>query len=255
MKIWVAIVLGIIQGIAEFLPISSSGHIILFGSLVGIQVPSFFTLMLHFASLVAIIVFFWKDVIWCLKNPLSKRTLGLVFATFCTAAIAFSIAKLTNIESAVALGPCFILSGFLLILAELVVKFCYKKTGKNHITIGRSFAVGLAQGFCILPGLSRLGTTVSALRLSGIPNDEATSFRLLLSIPVVAGGIVLEIAKGTAFENCIGFWPSILGFIFAFVFACGSLFFLRKVIKNKRWWVFAPYLVALGVLVTIWQYA
>lgn len=253
MAIWVALILGAIQGITEFLPLSSSGHLLLAEHFLGAPTSMFFNLLMHLATLIAVILFFWKDVVYCIKHPFSRGSLCLVLSTFCTAAIAFAVYCLPGALDGVALGPSFLVTGCILIFTEILEK---KKANKpiKPMTSTKAFTVGIAQGLATLPGISRSGTTISTLRAMGVESQEATSYSFLLSVPIIIGGIILELLKGTPATQTIGVWPCLVGFIFAFLFGLLSLFILKKLIKNNKWWIFAPYLLVLGVLVTIWQY-
>ena len=245
MTIWIAILFGIVQGITEFLPVSSSGHLLLLGSILG-QTPSqTLVLLLHFASLVAIIIFFWNDIIDCLKHPFGKKSTMLFVATICTALVALSLSKFEFVSSAVFLGPCFVASGLILLFA----RFVPQKATPNFFA--SAIAVGTLQGLCVLPGLSRLGTTTSCLNVCGHKNNS-TTFSFLLAIPVVVGGIVLSVAKGNFLQSSVSPLALIVSFVAAFVVSCLAVFLLKKL--ENRWWVFAPYLIVLGVAVCIWQY-
>ena len=253
MAIWIAIVLGVIQGLTEFLPLSSSGHLLLVEHFLSVPTSMFFNLLMHLATLVAVILFFWKDVLFCLKHPLSKQTLCLILSSFCTATIAFAMSFLPGVFEGMLLGPSFLVTAIVLLVSELWTR--RKKTSFAPISTTKAFVVGVAQGIAVLPGISRSGSTISTLKFMGMDNQSATSYSFLLSIPVIVGGIVLEITTGSASNVKIGIWPCLLGFVFSFLFGLASLFFLKKLVKNNKWWVFVPYLFVLGTLVTIWQYA
>ena len=250
MSIWIAVLFGVIQGITEFLPVSSSGHLALLGSFLGVFPSSGFVLLLHFATLVAIILFFWREIVYCLTHPFEKQTINLVFATICTALVALSVARFDFASSCVALGPCFIVSGIILIATKLLAK-------KENISFGTgsAFAVGMVQGLCVLPGLSRLGATTSTLRLCGLDNEKAVSISFLLSLPVVIGGIVLEFAKGSSVLIGTNAVYGVVAFAVAFFVALGAAFVLKIITKKNLFWIFAPYLIVLGVATCIWQYA
>jgi len=251
MNIWIAIVFGIIQGITEFLPVSSSGHLLLFGAVVGTEPQTFFTLLLHLATMLTIILFYWNEITDCLKHPFSKHSICLLGATVCTALIAFSLAKLPFVSSAVALGPCFIATGILLVLSSLTPR---RTRPYKNIGYASALTAGIAQGLCVLPGLSRLGTTVSTFKMFGMNTDEATKNSFLLAIPIVVGGIVLNLAKGIE-KTSIGIVSCLAGFFAAFAVSCLSVLLLKKLIKLDKWWIFAPYLIAIGIATCIWQYA
>ena len=293
MAVWIAIILGTIQGITEFLPLSSSGHLLLIENLLNAPSSQFFNLLMHLATLIAVVLFFWKDIIFTIKNPFSKQSLCLIISTFCTVAIAYAISFIPGIFEGLILGPSFIVTSLILILSEIVsikrnknlrskIYNCKQKYLKNNrsdhsaqlkqmvqknstiktktktlrgdISASNAFVVGLIQGLAVLPGISRSGSTISTLKFMGVKNNNATTYSFLLSVPIIIGGIVLEFFKNPSATQNIGIIPCLVGFAFAFVFGLFSLVILNKLIKNNKWWVFAPYLLILGVLVTIWQY-
>ena len=244
MTIWIAVIFGIVQGITEFLPISSSGHILLLGSFLKQTPSTALVLLLHFASLVAIVIFYWNEIVDCLKHPFGKKSVALATATIFTALVALSFSKFEFVSSAVFLGPCFIASGLILLLSKLAPK----KT--KPYSLGSAIAVGTLQGLCILPGLSRLGTTTSCLNLCGYKNS--TSFSFLLAIPVVVGGVILNLAKGNFSQTNTSPLVLMVSFIVAFATSCAAMCILKKI---KNFWFFAPYLLLVGTAVCIWQYA
>lgn len=254
MKIWIALILGLLQGLTEFLPMSSSGHLILLENFLNVPQSMFFNLLLHFGTLIAVVVFYWKDVVWCIKHPLSKYSLCLCLATFCTATIAFALSLIPGVLDGIALGPCFVATGVLLVATELISKKL-KYVPPKSMNATRAFVVGAVQGLAVMPGLSRSGCTISALRLSGMDSKSASSFSFLLSIPIIVGGIILEIAKGSTTGFDVGVWPCVIGFVVSFVVGLLSLFLLKKIIKNNKWWVFGPYMIAVGIAICLWQYA
>ena len=251
MNIWFAIVFGVVQGLTEFLPVSSSGHLLIIGSIMGTEVSPFLTILLHMATMIAIVLFYWNEIIDCIKHPFSKTTICLVAATICTFLIALPLSRFSFVSSAVALGPCFIVSGLIIIVSTIFKK---KATNPQQLNYVSSLSVGILQGFCVLPGLSRLGTTASCLKMHGLENKDATKFSFLLAAPIVFGGMILSLFKG--FKNVsVGVVPCLAGFFSAFIVSCFSLLLLKRLIKSNKWWVFAPYLIAIGIVTCIWQYA
>ena len=120
MAVWIAIILGTIQGITEFLPLSSSGHLLLIENLLNAPSSQFFNLLMHLATLIAVVLFFWKDIIFTIKNAFSKQSLCLIISTFCTVAIAYAISFIPGIFEGLILGPSFIVTSLILILSEIV---------------------------------------------------------------------------------------------------------------------------------------
>ena len=193
------IVLGLIQGVGEFLPISSSGHLLLAERLLGVQEGGMLmTVLLHVATLVAVLIVFRKQVLDIIKHPIQWKTLWLIVATAVTACLMFAFKKFfDSAEDGRFLGYCFIFTAMLLTVAE------YAKIHMNrHITCDnmkwhRSVVIGALQGIAVLPGVSRSGATITGALCCGMERDEAAEFSFLLSIPAILGGAVLELPADT----------------------------------------------------------
>lgn len=254
MNLLFAFILGIIQGVTEFLPLSSSGHLLLAEYFFDIPGNLFFNLLLHLATLLAVILFFWKEFIYCIKNPFSKQTLSLLISTIFTTILAIGLSKIPGLVEGVVLGPSFIITSIILVVSELISRTKKNKYKNSKITYKKACLVGIVQGVAVLPGISRSGSTISFLRSIGIGDEESSKFSFLMSIPIIIGGMIFEILKNQSAISHIGFGSCIIGFLSSFIFGLASLWIFSKLLKSSKWWVFAPYLFVLGVTITIWQY-
>ena len=255
MTILQAIILGIIQGLTEFLPISSSGHLLLFEGIFGIQNNSmFFNVLLHFASLLAVVIIFWKDIVDLFKHPFSERVKTFIIATIPTIIIALIIEK--NFEDFIFtqfLGFCFLISAIVIFITFLL----RKKTKNQVFSVNRKqgFIIGIVQGIAVLPGISRSGSTICAALLQGVEREESAKFSFLLSIPVILGAMLFETVDGikSGFGN-INALACILGFIFSFLVALFTIKFMMKIVKNGNWVWFSLYLFLLSIFVILNNY-
>ena len=150
------IVLGFVQGLCEFLPVSSSGHLVLLSKLFGIQDSLFVSIILHVATLLAVVVVMRKEIFYLIRNPFSPYTISLALATISTCLVViFLMPYITSAFEGVVLPVFFALSGVILLIVSK------QKDSHKKITYKRAVIIGLAQGLAIFPGLSRSGTTIS----------------------------------------------------------------------------------------------
>lgn len=239
--------LGLIQGLTEFLPVSSSGHLVLFGNLFGIEENLFLSILLHCATLLSICVVFRKDIWQMIKNPFSKQTMLIVVATIPTCLIALVLMPIVKQSFAGEFLPlCFVISAILLFLSDTKSK----KQGGKEIDFKSAFVIGVAQGLAVFPGISRSGTTISAGLFNGNDKQQTAKFSFLMSIPIILLSLVMEIyeivASGTT-PN-IQILPTIVAFVTAFIV---GIFAIKLMIKftvqsNLKWFSF--YLLIMAVV-------
>ena len=246
MDIFQSFILGLVQGLTEFLPVSSSGHLILVSQLLGIT-PSLATeLIFHLATLAAVLVFYRKTILSLLKRPLQKTTFLLLISTVATAPVAFLLRDVADKMQDGRLLPLFFtLTAILLALSD---KFRAKK--RNPWAIAA--IVGLSQGVAVIPGLSRSGTTISAAMFSGSDRQEASEYSFLLSIPIIIAGAVSEIVSHPL--ESVEFIPLAVGLVTAFLSGMAALKFLSFVNKKLSPAVFSAYLVILSAILLIFRF-
>ena len=257
-----ALTLGAIQGLTEFLPVSSSGHIAIGALLFGLEdAPLTLSIVLHAGTLFATLVYFRADIARLFVDSLrglrqprtfaateSGRTvLGVVVATVPTIAIALTLRK--HVESwqhvPWIVGVCLLGSA-----VAAVVTTRGSRTA-DGLTMPQAFLVGAAQGLAVLPGLSRSGSTIAVAMLLGVRGPAAFRFSFLLSLPAVAGAVVLELGSPSAFDAVpASVW---IGGGMAAVVGWGSLVVLRRVVVLGRFWAFAIYLVPVGLGLVVWD--
>ena len=259
------IVLGIIQGVAEFLPISSSAHLILVPYLLNWSANSMaFDVALHFGTLLAVLVVFFREWWDLFVGAVRKITKGkesfqnrmfwyLVIATIPGAVLGFLLddvvenvfrTKIWLIASALAI------MGILIFIGDKWADKHYKiETDFKHITLKQAALIGLSQALAIIPGFSRSGTTILTARLMGLSKSAATKFTFLLSVPIIAGAAILKITDlDFNIETLVGVGVS-------FIVGLFTIKFLLNYIKKHDFSIFAIYRVVFAIIILVKYFA
>ncbi len=249
MNIFQAVVLGIIQGITEFLPVSSSGHLVLFQKLFRIQEPTmFFDVVLHIGTLIPVFIIFWDKIFALIKKPFQKYSYLIIAATLPAVIVALLFGD--QIENGKFLAPAFIFTGIILLYAD---KAANKKNDEN-ISFGDSLAIGFMQAVAIIPGVSRSGSTISASLACGLNKNSAAKFSFILSIPAIIGAAVLQLKNVIANQNFSFSAPIIFGFIAAIFSGYLSIKFMLKLINESKLKFFSYYVFTLAFFIFIDQF-
>ena len=247
------VVLAVVQGIAEFLPISSSGHLVVLNEWFGTGKGSLeLNIILHLGTLLAILVFYWRKILDLLTTD--RRVIPLLIVGTIPAAVIGIILK-KNFESLLEQA---LVAGFMLpITGGLLLWLKNLKEGDNEyqrIGYGTAILIGFAQAFAILPGISRSGSTIVAGVALGLKRQSAATFSFLLAIPVIAGATVLELKDMfEAQATTTAPWLLIVGAVIAFFVGLVSLNWLVKWLEQGRLHYFAYWVIPLGLLVIVWQ--
>ncbi len=258
-----AFVLSLIQGITEFLPVSSSGHLALFGKLIGLKKPDIaFDVAIHLATLFAVLIYYRKDIIGILSGVFWGKTssekfsdfarkpyrflLFGVVATLPTALIGFSLKdKVENLHSNLNIvGACFLITSFLLVMAWKIQQKGVEKKLLDY-PLWLPVLIGIAQGIAIFPGISRSGATITVALMFGVCAEDSAEFSFLLSIPAIIGAFLLEF-KGIAQVGLS--IPYILGFFTALIVGIYAIKLVEYVVKKMKLHYFSFYLFALAVV-------
>lgn len=246
---WVICLLGLVQGLCEFLPVSSSGHLVLLSNLFGLPDSLFISIVLHAATMLAIIVVFRKDLARMLRRPFSNECMNVYLATIPTCVIVLLLMPLVEKSfGGGALALCFALSGILLFAAEKRTGVCQSTFSPKHAIV-----MGIAQGLAVFPGLSRSGTTICAGLMSGAKRTDAARFSFIMSLPVVALSMLLEIVRLVRGEQVISVSIAglILGSVIAFIVGIGSIKLMMKLTERLSFKYFAAYLLIMAVVTLI----
>lgn len=246
-----AILAGAVQGLTEFLPISSTGHLIIFENLFGISQEQFgltFDASLHLGTLIAVMIFFYKDYLQILnlKNNLLPK---LIAATI--PAIVFGLLFESIIESTLrqlwVVGLALILFSALMFYAE--IKSSQKKTGSN-LSIFDSLIIGFAQALALIPGISRSGSTISAGLFLNLSRSEAARFAFMISGPIIAGAglkkFIEVIRLGNLADTNFNFF--IIGIISSTIFGYLTIRYFLKYLTTKTLYPFIVYRIIVGAI-------
>jgi undecaprenyl-diphosphatase len=262
MHIVESIILGAIQGLTEFLPVSSSGHLVLFQKILGISVPVlFFDTLLHGGTLIAVLVVLRDDIWSILRRPLQPLTAYLILGTLpaVLVALVFDDAIEAAFESGAFLGFAFLVTSLFLALAEILSKRTTSPRQKGEMTWQDSLIIGIFQAIAIVPGVSRSGSTLSASLGRGLDRNFAARFSFLLSIPAILGALVLQIKDlagpaGDIGIGELGVLPMLAGTLSAAVVGFFAITIMLKLVRERSLWGFAVYTGFLGLLVLIDRY-
>lgn len=246
-SIMILLLLGLVQGLTEFLPVSSSGHLVFLSYLFKVEDSLFLSIVLHIATLISVLVVFYKDVWEMIKHPFSEETLKLMTATIPTCIIALIFSPLFDSAfDGLFLPFCFMICAVLLILTEIFAK----DTKENDLTFKTALFMGIAQGFAIFPGISRSGATICTGTLCKADKSKVAKFSFLMSIPIIILSMLMEvyeivINKVTININIIGL---LLSFIITVIVGIFSIKFMIKLTTKVKFKWFGIYLGVLSII-------
>ncbi len=251
-------ILAVLQGVAEFLPISSSGHLVIGQHLLGIRDAGLYlNVFLHLGTLVSIFIFYRKRISKIIAGLIHREKEAIAFtgkillsavpAIIVYALFAKQVETLYN--SPRVTGVFLIVTGFLLVSTRFV------KSGEKDVDLRRSLVMGVAQAFALLPGISRSGSTIVAARLQKVSPDNAAGFSFLMSAPLILGGAFLEskdvfLAPETVSCDISG-CALVYGMVLSAVTGCFALAALVKMLNGSAFWMFGPYCILAGILTCV----
>lgn len=270
MDIIQAIILGMVQGLTEFLPVSSSAHLVIVPELLGAKSSLAFDTLLHVGTLVAVIGYFWKDILAMIKAFLSslkdlfrgkfkegvkedpfKRMTWLVLVGTIPAGLMGVLLKdqfESLFNSITAVGFFLLITGVILWAAEFISRKTSDKKGKQikEVSFTNSLVIGLFQGFAIAPGISRSGSTIAASLFSGLERKLAARYSFILSIPAILGAALIQTKDIVSFDSNIGVLIS--GFLSAMIFSYLAVKFMMRYIQKHSLVIFSYYCWIVGGL-------
>lgn len=252
-----SIILGAVQGITEFLPVSSSGHLQIAKALLGVQIEEnlAFDVTLHAATVLSTIVILWSEIKRLVVGLFSRHfnqeqayVLKLILSMIPIGIVGFALKDYLNAM----LDSPYILTivGAMLLLTAALLSFAYfaHPRQKEDISYRDAFIIGLSQAVAAMPGLSRSGTTIATGLLLGNKKETMAQFSFLMVLAPILGEMLLNIVKGEVVFGSIGVVPMLAGFISAFVVGCLACKFMIGVVKRGKLIWFAVYCAAAGVL-------
>ncbi len=251
------LILAVVQGLTEWLPVSSSGHLVITQKILGLSLPLIYSIMLHVGTVIVILTVFRKDVTEIIKALIKrdfeteegKLAIFIAVGTVPTALIGFVFHDFFEslFNNLTAVGIALLATGFVLFVSE-------KRIGNQKMGILDSLLIGLAQAVAIIPGVSRSGATVSTGLLRKIDKTTAFKYSFLLSVPAIIGATIME-SRDLVLGN-IDPLPLFLGTIISMIVGYASLKLLQKIVLNQKFHLFAYYCWPIGtaiILLTILQ--
>ena len=259
-----ALVLGLIQGLTEYLPVSSSGHLAIGSALFGIQGEEnlTFTIMVHVATVLSTLVILWKEVDWIFKglfkfqmNDETKYFLNIVVSMIPVGIVGVFFKD--TVEDV--FGSGLMIVGAMLVLTSVLLAFSYyaKPRQKEKISLRDAFIIGLAQACAVMPGLSRSGSTIATGLLLGNKKEKLAQFSFLMVIPPILGEALLDVVKamkGEAVSAGIDTLPLIVGFVAAFVSGCLACKWMINIVKKGKLVWFGVYCAIAGAATIVFSF-
>lgn len=267
---WKAIILGIVQGLGEFLPISSSGHIQLTGNLLGIEPDILLTILLHLGTLVAVLIVYWRDWWDIIRGFWKSKTLLMLIIASVPAVILKAILSKINIggtplddllDSGVFLGCFFVITSIMLMLADWIGMKRAEKLTEN-VGVKQALAMGCLQAVGQFSGISRSGSSIFGGMASGLTRGAAAKFSFMMSVPAILGGLLIEVYHGLKEENGAEMLkqnltgnavPYLLGMLVAGIVGYLAIRFFLRLISKHSFKGFALYTLALGIVCIVLQ--
>jgi len=272
-----ALIMGIFQGLTEYLPVSSSGHLALAAELLGVEDPDkimTFTIAVHVATVLSTLVILWKEVTWIFKG-LFKTGNSIVPSSYGIRSLNeeqnYALLIIVSMIPVGIVGLCFkdqveayfsslMVVGVCLCITALLLSFSYfaKPRTKEHISYVDAFIIGIAQACAVLPGLSRSGSTIGTGLILGNKKENLAQFSFLMVIPPILGQALLDvkdmIEEGVeAAMAGISVSALVIGFVAAFITGCLACKWMINIVKKGKLIYFAIYCAIVGVATIIWQ--
>lgn len=259
-----ALVLGLIQGFTEYLPVSSSGHLAIGSHLFGINGADnlTFTIMVHVATVLSTLVILWKEIDWIFKglfkfemNAETKYALNIIVSMIPVGIVGVFFKD--QVEAV--FGSGLLIVGIMLLVTALLLTFSYyaKPRQRENISLWHAFLIGVGQALAVLPGLSRSGTTIATGLLLGNKKEQMAQFSFLMVIPPILGEALLDLLKGLSGKEPLGgidTLPMVIGFVAAFVSGCLACKWMINIVKKGKLVYFGIYCAIAGLLTIILPY-
>jgi undecaprenyl-diphosphatase len=256
---WIqALILGLVQGLTEYLPVSSSGHLTILSNFFGIDGADNlqFTVAVHVATVLSTLVILWKEIDWILKglfkfemNAETKYALNIVVSMIPVGIVGVFFKD--KVEEA--FGAGLLVVGVMLCVTSVLLIFSYyaKPRVKEHISMWDAFVIGLAQACAVLPGLSRSGSTIATGLMLGNKKESMAQFSFLMVIPPILGEALLDVLKMLKGEDVMGgieALPLAIGFVAAFLSGCVACKWMINIVKKGKLIYFGIYCAVVGVV-------
>ena len=242
-----ALILGLLQGLTEFLPVSSSGHLVIAQHFFNLLTPPvLFDVLLHLATALAIIIVLWRQLL-----SLDKKTIGFILLASLPAGI-IGVLLNSSIETLFSSVKLVALALLVTALLLFLTRYFFSQASHTRLTWKNTLLIGLFQALAIIPGLSRSGSTISAGIFAKLKPELIFNFSFLLALPAIFGAVLLQLKD----LNFAGSWldlPLLIGFITAFISGLFSLKLLKKFVSQGKFSFFAYYCLALGLTLLVFS--
>jgi undecaprenyl-diphosphatase len=269
MSFWILLILAVVQGLTEFLPVSSSGHLVLLYNWFGVEDGGvLLSILLHIATLMAVLVYYRKEVIQLIKNPLCPTNRKLIITTVCTCVVVLIIKPFIDfVFEGEYLFVFFIITAILLFVSDYVAEkksflsrtsvFVQKNIEKNNdgsvvnleINYKQAILMGLTQGLACIPGISRSGSTIAIGRIVGV--KDSTRYSFLMSIPIIVASFVMELFYGGAILQNVNVVALIVAMVVCFVVGLLCIKLMTKLVSSNRLTWFSYYLIGLSTILVV----
>ena len=258
-----ALILGLIQGFTEYLPVSSSGHLAIGSAFFGIEGEESlsFTIVVHVATVLSTLVILWKEIDWIFRglfkfqlNDETKYVINILISMIPIMIVGFFLKD--YVEAIFGSGLTIVGCMLLVTAALLSFSYFYKPKEKENISMRDSFIIGLAQACAVLPGLSRSGSTIATGLLLGNKKASVAQFSFLMVIPPILGEALLDslkMMKGEAFSENIPTLSLVVGFIAAFIGGCVACKWMINIVKRGKMIYFAIYCGVVGIATLVFS--
>jgi len=242
-----ALILGILQGITEFLPVSSSGHLVIGQKLLGINVPgNAFEVILHIGTLMSILVVFWPDIHRLLGDIKDYNTRIYIFTLLLGTTPAIIVGLLSKDQIASMFDNTHTVALALIVTGIILISSKWFLNKKSDLTLIKGFNIGLAQALAIIPGISRSGVTICTGLMMGLSTKEAARFSFLLAIPAISGAGILTAMDIDKIS--LGMDVIFVGFLSSFLVGWAALKWLLNLLKTGKFHWFGVYCLLLGII-------
>ena len=261
---WIeALILGIVQGLTEYLPVSSSGHLAIASNFFGINGEDslMFTVAVHVATVLSTLVMLWKEIDWILKglfkfemNAETKYVLNILVSMIPVGIVGLFFKD--KVEEA--FGSGLLVVGVMLLVTAVLLIFSFyaRPRQKERLSLRDAFVIGLAQACAVMPGLSRSGSTIATGLMLGNKKEMLAQFSFLMVIPPILGEALLDILKAVKGEDVmggVGMLPLCVGFMAAFISGCFACKLMINIVKKGKLVYFGIYCAIVGLAIMIYQ--
>ena len=258
MEWYEALILGLVQGLTEYLPVSSSGHLTIGSALFGIEGEEnlAFTIVVHVATVFSTLVILWKEIDWIFRglfkfqmNEETKYVMNILISMIPIGIVGVFFKD----EVEEIFGSGLLVVGCMLLLTAVLLTFSYyaKPRIKEHIGLRDAFIIGLSQACAVMPGLSRSGTTIATGLLLGNKKEKLAQFSFLMVIPPILGEALLDVLKALSGENVAGdisMLSLVVGFLAAFISGCLACTWMINIVKRGKLIYFGIYCAVVGLI-------